>query len=684
MTNRAEGPRIARILLFAGLLLSGMVFAQERRDSTAVDTTGVPDSLRMRAGLHVIPRDTALAMLPDSLHERDSLTVRYIDGMGSLQSGIDSTDILVRRQFDWTDAKYAGELLWRVPGINVRELGETGPPPLVSAFGLDERYISILLDGRPLNNPVTGRLNLYDLPLEFIDHLELFTGPDALRASGTASATTVNAATRWFNTLRPVTAIRFVQDPKETILTDAYFSQNILRGTNLTVGFQRNTSNGRYLNAALDSWSLRTRLRYNVSDRLNVALTDLYSRTSRGVNGGVNVTMSADAFNDLGTPVNDQSSYEIRTRRDVTLAGIARLLPDSSSTTQLIGYYTTLHREFTTPSGYLTPPSTSVYTVSVTGVRLEQRLHSDPVSASASLETEKRATEASVLLPAISERYSAATLSAELNVVQFLQPSATFRQEWSGGNSTTAGGVRLSLRPGWGVSAFAAATTSHRYPTIQERYWIDSTIIRPSTFAPERLTGVHAGIRWELDDRICAEITAYDNVVRDALLWRADTATAGSSALRLMSLSELHTRGVAASLRILLDPIELTGTITTARYQENDTVKSLLPGFVGGAEAAYRNQFFDGALDLRAGVRTRFSDRSLATAYHPIPDLTVEDPRYQLGRFVVLDLFSVFRIGDAHIAVSLDNVLNISYLMQGYYPMPKRSLRLGVRWVFLD
>jgi hypothetical protein len=55
-----------------------------------------------------------------------------------------------------------------------------------------------------------------------------------------------------------------------------------------------------------------------------------------------------------------------------------------------------------------------------------------------------------------------------------------------------------------------------------------------------------------------------------------------------------------------------------------------------------------------------------------------------LGRSTIFDLFFMLRIGDAHIAITCNNVLNAQYLLGPVYPMPGRSFRLGVNWVFMD
>jgi hypothetical protein len=168
----------------------------------------------------------------------------------------------------------------------------------------------------------------------------------------------LNFVSRSYNSYRPFTKLRFVQDPKGTILTDGLFTQNLARGLNLMIGFQRTTTMGRYANADLDAWNVRSRLRYDISDRLNIALTDFYTKTGNGLNGGIDLSLSPALFDETTAIVMNQYAHDDRSRRDVTLSAIGRIFSDTSSTTQASFYYSTLEREYWNPPN--TDPNQSI------------------------------------------------------------------------------------------------------------------------------------------------------------------------------------------------------------------------------------------------------------------------------------------------------------------------------------
>ena len=219
----------------------------------------------------------------DTTAAADSLRTNFLPGMGTIAVDQDTTEWFASR-FIWSDARYAGDLFRLTPGIFLRELGTAGQPSEITAEGVGWRGLPVLFDGRPLNDPVTGTFNLYDFPMEFIDRIELWEGPEAFFAAQGGTGLTMNMVARQYNTGRPITKIRFVQGPYEHLLTDALFTQNIVRNLNLTFGVQRQVTDGRFVNTGFDSWNVRTRLRYNLSERLNLALTDLYRYCRRSRN----------------------------------------------------------------------------------------------------------------------------------------------------------------------------------------------------------------------------------------------------------------------------------------------------------------------------------------------------------------------------------------------------------------
>ena len=143
----------------------------------------------------------------------------------------------------------AADLLGQVPGIFIRELGQPGQPSQLNVEGLDVRSTALLLDGRPLRDPVTGGYNLYDLPIEFLDEIEIESSSASLFAAPSSAGGTMNFVSHQYDNVRPMTKLRFEQGPFDHLLTDGIFAQNVSRGLNAMFGVQRLVTDGRYPNS---------------------------------------------------------------------------------------------------------------------------------------------------------------------------------------------------------------------------------------------------------------------------------------------------------------------------------------------------------------------------------------------------------------------------------------------------
>ena len=403
--------------------------------------------------------DTTLLAHADSV-VIDSVRIRFLPGMGQVLDEIDTTDVFHQKEFLWSDAKCVGDLLWKLPGFFYRDLGEAGKWGQLNAFGVDGRGIDILLDGRPMNDPVTGTYNLSDLPLEFIDHAEVLTGSTSILTSGEDGAS-LNFVSRLYNSFRPLTRLRFVQDPSGTILTDGVFTQNIARGLNLMIGFQRTTTVGRFTNAALDAWNVRIRLRYNFSGRLNISLTDFYTKAINGLNGGVDPTQSASIFDEAGAIVYNQYAHDERSRRDVTLSAIARIFSDTSSTTQTSFYYSTLEREYWNPpdieNGHYQNIDDSTK-ASFWGFRFQQRLSFHPLHLTVGGNLERRQSDSTRTLPSHIESEKSIFAQAELRLIKFFEPSIILRSTSLDGDHTFSSGVGVKSELAEWLTIFADAS----------------------------------------------------------------------------------------------------------------------------------------------------------------------------------------------------------------------------------
>ncbi|MGD1045594.1 MAG: putative porin [Bacteroidota bacterium] len=617
----------------------------------------------------------------------DSIRIRFIPGMGQIISEVDTTNVLHQKQFLWSDAKNISDLLWKLPGFFYRDLGEAGKWGELNAFGVDGRGIGILLDGRPMNDPVTGTYNLSDLPLEFIDHTEILSGSTSILASGD-DGTALNFVSRSYNSYRPLTKLRFVQEPNGTILTDGLFTQNVARGLNLMIGFQRTTTVGRYANAALDAWNVRTRLRYNFSDRLNIALTDFYTKAGNGLNGGVDPSQSASFFDETSAIVFNQYAHDERSRRDVTLSAIARIFSDSSSTTQASFYYSTLEREYWNPPDYQNGHYQNIddsTKASFWGVRLQQQLSFRPVHLTVGGNWERRQSDSTRTLPSHIESKNSLFAQAELRLINIFVPSVSLCSTSLDGESNVSSSVGAkSVLADW-LTLFIDASRYDRFPTIQERYWRDSTVVRTNEIAKEQNTFLQGGVNINAGSDLQLSLTGFQRTVKNAIVFQPAVTLYGSPAIGISNINEVKSLGLNGRVVFYWHQFEVFGVMTLTRYTQAETLKTLTPDVILAGEVSYRDKFFKEKLDAKFGIRSRFYNREQeGMQFDPQMLSYVQYENNLIGRSTTIDLFMILKIGDAHISLSWNNILNAGYFLSPIYPVPGSNIRLGVNWVFLD
>ena len=102
---------------------------------------------------------------------------------------------VTRAEIQRSGARTAADLVERVPGAVVRETSPTGPRT-VSIRGGAPDAVLVLVDGVPLNDPVTGEADLSAVPAQSIDRLTVLPGAQSARYGSRAEAGVVLIETR--------------------------------------------------------------------------------------------------------------------------------------------------------------------------------------------------------------------------------------------------------------------------------------------------------------------------------------------------------------------------------------------------------------------------------------------------------------------------------------------------------
>jgi outer membrane receptor protein involved in Fe transport len=116
-----------------------------------------------------------------------------------------------------------------------------------------------------------------------------------------------------------------------------------------------------------------------------------------------------------------------------------------------------------------------------------------------------------------------------------------------------------------------------------------------------------------------------------------------------------------------------------------ESFDSEFPKWSGAGEFAYRDVVLKDVMELRTGVRMRYSSKYNNHSYIPLYGFYLENPPDEIiGQIFTLDIFAIAHLGDAFLTLSIENLLDKEYMTVSRYPMPGRTFRLGFNWTFFD
>ena len=83
------------------------------------------------------------------------------------------------------------DILAKTAGITVRATGGTGSTSRISVRGLEGKRIGLFIDGNPMNDK-SDFIDIYDIPVEMIDRIEIYKGVVPAKFGGSAVGGAVN------------------------------------------------------------------------------------------------------------------------------------------------------------------------------------------------------------------------------------------------------------------------------------------------------------------------------------------------------------------------------------------------------------------------------------------------------------------------------------------------------------
>ncbi len=647
--------------------------------------TAKADSIKLAVAdtTRPVPADSAKHALPDSL-------IRFFlpSLPGTLNHRLDSLDVVTRIAMEWKSARTLNQVLSTQPGVFGSEPSSVGQYFPLTMRGAGWRSIAVLVDGRPVADPASGIYNLSLFPMEQAERVELFTGPRSFLYGTGGAGGTLNIVTRTEAHRIPFTKIRYEEAGYNHTYSDGSFNQNLTRRSNLSFGYQYIGTDGRFLNSPHEQWNVRGAVRYHLLPKLSVILSDLYSQTQTGLNGGVNYPATGFqlAFRGQSATVYSTAAYEKLTRHDVDLRFIGMFLPDSTDLSTLAVYYSSNLREYRDEESNGSPYVQQDQRSSWCGLRAQQSASLGMHHLSASVNVEVRQVEGSPTLGRLQHPSFSVWAMDEAAVSQDLHVAAFGRSEIFRAEQITGFGADICANLGGGLSLRGGASVAQRAPTYPELFWADSTLAREGTITTEKHQLMEAGVAWVEPGIGNVRLMLAHRTITNPILTSPYTGSAPFPGVRLYNGDRMKTLTAELSVELRFFGYVLVEGSGTYMLRQDATGSTLndYPKLWGEGGIYLAGTFLNEKLDLKAGVHSRITTGYTGYLFSPPSLFQVPNGIAALGMGSTLDLVAIAHVGSAYVHIMWENVTSTTYFTSPFTPALDRALRFGISWEFLN
>lgn len=359
--------------------------------------------------LFIFISEALTAQIEDSIYTGkvdftiDSSAVSFIDSIGSkVDSLLTHTEgvqsYLYHQPFSYqstfisktdilrNDYRYTGDLYRVFPFSFERSYGFVGQPNDIFLYAEGSNSTKYLIDGVPISNTLFYSLDFNHVQSEDIDSIEIVPLPRGFLYGFTTNPVSVNFMSKDINSLKPYSRIKYYEGPFGEAFIDGIFNMYLFKDLNASVDITNRKVDDSFKNSAFSIWQVKTKLRYNLSNDLNVFGNYYFSKSETGINGGVNVDaikqttqdVNSILFNETLAPVYFEKNSLNSKQHNFGLKILAR--PFANSYTNLNLYYKFYQNEYNSIDSTLNSKSTSKD--KVLGALLHQRFSFDPINLS--------------------------------------------------------------------------------------------------------------------------------------------------------------------------------------------------------------------------------------------------------------------------------------------------------------
>ena len=550
--------------------------------------------------------------------------------------------IVDRDSIERSGATGLGDLLARLPGVEMSRNGGPGTTTSLFLRGAESRFTAVYIDGVRMDSQSTGGAAWESIPLGLIDRIEVLRGPagavygsDALGGviqiftkrgeKGFAPFVSVGVGNRGTTKLEAgVSGASGTVDYALGLLRDESdgFNARPIAGQNPDKDGYRNTAG-----------NARVGVQLNSVHRLEGTL--MVGDTNSGYDSGLGKDdRNLHTMHALGLHWQAQWSSAYKTKFSVTDSRDEYETKPSVylSDTRLRGYlFQNEWRE-------------GAHLVTAALERREDRLENNPIDRSRSQNG-----------VALGYGYNAGGHTVQVNVRH--DEDSEF-----GGKGTGSVAYGYAITPQW--RATASVGTAFRAPTLYQRF----SQYGVASLRPESARNAELGLRYAQGDSSFSAV-AYRNRVTNLISFVDASACSPLQTQGCYANTRAEYKGVTLAASHRLGPVQLHGSLDVQRPRDLDTGKQL------ARRAKHHGTF--GADTVVAGWTLGAEVQASGRRY----DYDTVGNTYVLGGYTLINLYASTRIArDYTLLARVDNLADKDYQLARTYATAGRTLFVGLKW----
>ncbi len=593
--------------------------------------------------------------------------------------------VIPRNVINKLDYRYAGDLLKPFDFYFTKDQGFVGQPNETSIYGTGFNGISFLEDGILFNNRLTNSLDLNLIQTEYIDSIEIVPLPRGFLYSPYNNNVSINFITRDFLSRPPFSRVKYYQGPNGEALVDVLFNSWLYKRFNASFDITNRKTDDSYLNSNFSLWQARLKLKYILSDKINIIANYYFVTSQTGLNGGVDYSQIESTTKDINSalygndinsilynaqlaPVIDSTRYEQTKQQNFSLRFLGRF--SEFSNTDLTIYYRSNFDEISSgpDSAYFVNTDRN----KIFGASLRQDFTGNLFNLSFIGNYEKYDLNYDALYQSLhpvvnynSSNYSLSSIISFATGDKTFVPSIFFKASHNPflTYNPNSAGYGADLKVNFHPNLFFYAGYS---------FYNDTDIKNFEVSADYKSENLAVGFKY------FSKRDFYRNVfpIPDPsdTLPHTNLNSQYPAPFGYVIFSEEDMNGLGAHLNFDIWKIAIENSAAYYFNPNNsETLLSSVPKYTYRGGIYYKNILFNGNLDLKTGLVFYYNgERSSKINNLILPVVSANNH---------IDFTLAGEIQKAAIVYfTWENLLNKQYFIVPFYPMPGRNIRFGIAW----